>query len=150
MANETSGKQTLWQVIKFTLFSISAGIIETVVFTLLQECFQTEAAEGLSYWICYLPALIASVVWNFTLNRRYTFKSATNVPIAMLKVAIFYVFFTPLSAWGGQWLTDLGWNEYLVFALTPVCNLVLEYLYCRFVVYRNSMNTNDLAQKEDT
>jgi len=137
-----TAKQNVWQAIKFTLFSSSAGIVQTVTFTLLNEL------TDLPYWPCYLTALILSVLYNFTVNRRFTFKSATNVPIAMLKVACYYMVFTPLSTWAGQAATDHGINEYIVFGLTMLSNLVTEYSVCRFWVYRNSMNTNDLAMKK--
>lgn len=135
-------KQTsLWQVIKFTLFSISAGIIQVVSFTLLEEAFH------MPYWPSYLISLILSVVWNFTFNRRYTFRSDANVPRSMALVALFYVIFTPTTTVGGNALARVGWNDYLVLALTMVLNFVLEYLYQRFVVYRNAIDTNDVAQK---
>lgn len=135
-------KQTsLWQVIKFTLFSISAGIIQVASFTLLEEAFH------MPYWPSYLISLILSVVWNFTFNRRYTFRSDANVPRSMALVALFYVIFTPTTTVGGNALARVGWNDYLVLALTMVLNFVLEYLYQRFVVYRNDIDTNDVAQK---
>lgn len=128
-------KQNIIQVIKFALFSASAGIIQILTFTLLTELTELE------YMFCYLPALILSVLWNFTVNRKFTFKSANNIPIAMLKVALFYCVFTPLSTWWGKELTALGVNDYIVEIGTMAVNLITEYLYCRFVVYRNSMNT---------
>ena len=137
-----SKKENTAQVIKFTLFSISAGIIETLSFTLLNEVFQ------LPYMPCYLTALILSVIWNFTLNREFTFKSANNVPLAMLKVACFYLVFTPLSTWWGTALTNAGWNEYIVLFGTMAVNLTTEFLYDRFFVFRVTMNTNKRAQKE--
>ncbi len=135
-------KQNIIQAIKFALFSASAGIIQTVSFTLLNE------VAKLPYWPCYLTALILSVLFNFTVNRRFTFKSAANVPVAMLKVALYYCAFTPLSTIGGNYLAELGWNEYLVLAVSMAANLITEFLFCRFVVYRNSMNTNEAAKKE--
>ena len=135
-------KENVLQAVKFTLFSASAGIIEAGSFTLLNEF------TDFPYWPSYLIALVLSVLWNFTFNRRFTFKSATNVPIAMLKVAGFYLVFTPLSTWIGHLATNQGINEYIILGLTMISNLVLEYLFCRFVVYRGSMNTNDLAIKE--
>ena len=137
-----SKKENTAQVIKFTLFSISAGIIETLSFTLLNEVFH------LPYMPCYLTALILSVIWNFTLNREFTFKSANNVPLAMLKVACFYLVFTPLSTWWGTALTNAGWNEYIVLFGTMAVNLTTEFLYDRFFVFRGTMNTNKRAQKE--
>jgi len=125
----------LLRAIKFTLFSLSAGIIQTLSFTLMNEVF----AWG--YWVCYLTALTLSVVWNFTLNRKFTFQSASNVPVAMLKVAGFYLVFTPLSTWGGQALANLGWNEYIILALSMAANFVTEYLFQKYVVFRGSIDS---------
>ena len=116
-------KKEIIRTIKFTLFSISAGVIEIVLFEILDNF------TNWSYWPSYLIALIASVVWNFTLNREFTFKATNNVPIAMVKVAIFYLIFTPLSTIGGNYLAEnLGWNNTLVTLLNMLCNFVLEYL----------------------
>ena len=135
-------KKELLRSIKFTLFSISAGLIEMAAFALLNEL------TGWSYWPCYLIALLLSVLWNFTLNRRYTFQSASNVPIAMVKVLAFYAVFTPLSTLLGNWLAeDLLWNDYLVTGINMLLNFVLEFLYDRFYVFRNSIDTNELAKK---
>ena len=129
--------------VKFTLFPVSAGVIQIGSFTLLNELLH------LDYWISYLIALTLSVLWNFTLNRRYTFQSANNVPLAMLKVAAFYLVFTPASTLLENWLTTgYGWNEYLVTAINMVLNFVLEFLYDRFFVFRDSLDTNNLAKKK--
>ena len=131
-------KNELIRTIKFTLFSISAGVIEIGLFALLDQF------TNWNYWANYLIALIASVIWNFTLNREYTFKSANNVPIAMLKVAIFYAVFTPVSTVLGNYLVDtLGWNEFLVTILNMLCNFVLEYLYDKYFVFRGSIDTKE-------
>ncbi len=141
---ENTKKKELIRTLKFLLISISAGVIEIGVFTLMNEVL------SLQYWPCYLTALVCSVLWNFTINRRYTFKSANNVPKAMLLVACFYAVFTPLSTLLGDYLADtLLWNEYLVTGINMVLNFVLEYLYDRFVVFRNSLDTNDLAKREE-
>jgi putative flippase GtrA len=138
-------KTELLRSLKFLFFSVSAGIIEIVSFAILNELL------GWPYWPCYLIALILSVIWNFTLNRRYTFRSASNVPVAMAKVFLFYLVFTPASTVLGNWLAeDLGWNEYLVTALNMIMNFVLEFLYDRFVVFRDSIDTNALAKKDRT
>lgn len=129
--------------VKFALFSVSAGIIQIGAFTLLNELLHWP------YWVSYLIALVLSVVWNFTLNRKFTFKSANNVPKAMLLVAAYYCVFTPLSVLLEKYLTETcGWNEYLVTAINMVLNFVTEFLYDRFVVFRDSIDTNDIAMKE--
>ena len=137
--SESQGKTSVWQMVKFTLFSVSAGIIQIVVFSLL-ELF-------LPYWPSYLIALVASVLWNFTFNRRYTFRSDANLERSMLLVALFYVVFTPLSTWWGDALTNAGWNDYIVLIGTMLINFVTEFLYQRFVVYRNRIDTNDVARR---
>ncbi len=138
------------QAVKFALFSASAGIIQVASFTILNELvlpninIQNEKLmEILSaeYGVCYLIALILSVLWNFTFNRRFTFKSAANIPIAMAKVFGFYLIFTPVSTWLGNMATGKGINEYIVLGVTMLSNMVLEYLFCKFVVYKNQENT---------
>ena len=126
-------KETL-RAIKFTLFSISAGIIQIV--------------SPLSEHISYLIALVLSVLWNFTFNRRYTFQSAGNVPKAMALVALFYCVFTPLSTWLEKTLVGAGWNEYVVTVLNMIINFVTEFLYDKFVVFRNDTDTNEAAKKQ--
>ena len=122
--------------IKFTLFSVSAGLIEIGVFALLNEI------TGWSYWPCYLIALLCSILWNFTLNRKFTFRSAANVPVAMLKVLGFYAVFTPATTLLGSYLADvLMWNEYLVTGINMGLNFACEYLYQRHFVFRNSIDS---------
>ena len=129
-------KKELLRTIKFTLFSISAGIIEIGLFTLLNNI------TNWKYWPCYLIALVASVIWNFTLNREFTFKSTANVPVAMIKVFIFYLIFTPVSTIVGNYLAEnLHWNEYIVTGLNMLCNFILEYLYDKYIVFRGTIDT---------
>ena len=130
-------KKEFFRALKFTFFSISAGLIQIASFTLLSEVFHLIA------WQAHLISLILSVLWNFTLNRQYTFHASNNVPIAMLKVALFYLIFTPLSTW---WTAVLAKptgpiNEYIVEACTMILNFILEYLYMRFFVFRGSIDT---------
>ena len=134
-------KKELWQAVKFTLFSISAGVIQELGFLLLFNVL------GLSYWISYLVSLAASVLWNFTLNRRYTFRSDADVKKCMLQLALFYVVFTPVTTWGGHALEQMGLNGNVIQIGTMLLNFVLEYLFQRFVMYRNSIDTNDLAKQ---
>ena len=124
------------RLLKFVLFSASAGIIQIGTFTLLNEF------TGWRYWPCYLVSLILSILWNFTFNRRFTFRSNANITRAMLLVIAFYAVFTPVTTILGDWLAeDIMWNEYLVTAINMLLNLSLEYLYQRYVVYRNSLDS---------
>ena len=128
-------KKELVRTIKFTIFSASAGIIEIGAFTIL-NLFK------FNYSVAYLIALVASVIWNFTLNRNFTFKASNNIPIAMLKVTIFYLVFTPASTILGKYLVEsLKWNEYLVTIINMLLNFVLEYLYDKYYVFKNSIDT---------
>ena len=136
-------KKEVLRVAKFVMFSISAGIREIVSFTILNEF------TGWKYWPCYLIALILSVLWNFTLNRKFTFKSASNVPVAMAKIALFYCVFTPVTTIMGNYLAeDLLWNDYIVTGINMGLNITTEYLYDRFVVFRKSIDTNKLAMRD--
>jgi len=128
-------KNEVVRIFKFTLFSISAGIIQVITFTILNELF------NFPYWPSYLIALIFSVVWNFTINRKFTFKSANNVPIAMLKVLGYYAVFTPLSTWWGDALVNIHWNAYIVLVGTMLINFITEFIFDRFFVFGKSIDT---------
>lgn len=135
MANKEKRKE-FFRVIKYGLIAASAGLIQIGTFTLFQEVFHW------IHWVSYLISLVLSVIWNFTINRKFTFKSANNVPIAMLKVAAYYVVFTPLSTWAEDALiAKVGWNSYLVEAIIMLINFITEFLYQRFFVFKNSIDT---------
>lgn len=133
----TNTKKELIRTVKFVLFSVSAGIIQVLSFTIMEELLH------LPHWVSYLVSLILSVLWNFTLNRKYTFRSANNIPVAMMKVAVFYFIFTPLSTWWTAVLTGegVGLNEYLVLIGSMLVNFVTEYLYDRYIVFGKSIDT---------
>jgi putative flippase GtrA len=124
-----------WRFIKFVLFSASAGIIQVASFALFDEVFHWP------YWLCYLLALVLSVLWNFTLNRKFTFRSAANVPKAMMLVALYYAVFTPLTTLLEHYLAGtLGWNEYIPLAINMLLNVTTEFLFQKYVVYRNQID----------
>lgn len=135
-------KQNILQAFKYLLFTASAGIIQFASFTLLNETIHWD------YWPSYLIALTLSVVYNFTVNRKFTFKSAKNVPLAMMQIFLYYVAFTPLSTWWGEALTRAGWNEYIVLIGTMVINFITEFSVYRFIVFRKHMYTNKEGQEE--
>lgn len=139
---KVSRRRELLRTVKFALFSVSAGLIQIGSFTLLNELL----LSGIE-WLSYLIALLLSVLWNFTLNRKFTFQSAGNVPVAMLKVAAYYAVFTPATTWLEHALTGIGWNEYLVTALNMLLNFSTEFLYDRFFVFRASIDTNERAKR---
>ena len=132
---EKKDYKELFRAIKFTIISISAGIIQIGTFTLMYEVFKW------IYWPSYLISLLLSVLWNFTINRKYTFKSANNIKVAMLLVLAFYAVFTPVSTILGSLAEGSGVNGFIVEIVTMLSNFVLEFLYNRFVVYRNSCDT---------
>ncbi|MBQ7236016.1 MAG: GtrA family protein [Clostridia bacterium] len=135
-------KKEIFRAVKFLMFSISAGIIEIVSFTLL------DLIPSLGYVLKAYVSLSLSVLWNFTLNRKFTFQSANNVPIAMLKTLGYYVVFAPLSIHlADMYLVQtLGWNEILVKFVTMLVNFVTEFIFQRLVVYGKSVDTNERAK----
>ena len=141
---KTKDRSELIRTVKFVLFSISAGAIELGSFTVMYEVLHWE------YWVAYLIALVLSVVWNFTLNREFTFRSASNVPIAMLKVAAYYAVFTPVTTLLGKYLVGTcGWDGMVVTILNMLLNFVTEYLYQRFFVFGKSIDTNERARAKE-
>ena len=154
MTSKPDKKHEALQALKFTLFSISAGVIQIGTYTLFYEVFHWAP------WLAYLVSLILSVLWNFTFNRKYTFRSDADIKKSMLLVALFYVVFTPLSTWWTAALTGENpftgaaasseplVNNYIVQAGTMLINFVTEFLYQKFVVYRGKIDTNVQARKK--
>ena len=145
-------KKEILRAVKFALISASAGLIQIAVFTLLNELVHFPdwlPSFGKDYGPAYLIALLLSVLWNFTINRRYTFRSCANVPLAMLKVLGFYCVFTPVTVIAGDYCTGvLGWNEYLVTGINMVLNFVTEFRYQRFFVFGKTIDTKTAEKKE--
>ena len=141
---DATKKKELIRSLKFLLISASAGIIQVGSFTLINLLIKSNAEYGVSYFI----SLILSVLWNFTINRKITFKSASNVPKAMAQLLGFYAVFTPVTMLGGQWIESLGVHGLIVEAVTMILNFVLEFLFCRFVIYRNSCDTAEKKEKQ--
>ena len=149
-----NGKHEAWQALKFTLFSASAGIIQIVTYTLMYEVLEWRP------WLSYLISLILSVIWNFTFNRAYTFRSEADIKRSMMLVGLFYLVFTPVSTWWTAALTGENpftgaaasdeplMNNYVVQAGTMLINFVTEFLYQKFVVYRHMIDTNERARRE--
>jgi putative flippase GtrA len=131
-------RKVILQAVKFVLFSASAGLIQTGVFALLHDALKLFSQK---YWPSYLIALICSVVWNFTLNRNFTFKSAANVPLAMMKILIYYCVFTPLSTWWGNALEAANWHPYINLFFTMFINMVTEFCVYKFLVFAKSEDT---------
>ena len=129
-----NGKKNILQAVKFTLFSISAGVIQIGSFAILDIFIK-------NYWIKYLISLVLSILWNFTLNRKYTFKSAANVPVAMAKVFGFYLVFTPVSTYLGNLAEKVWINDFIILIITMLANFVLEFLFCKFFVYKGKEDT---------
>lgn len=119
----------------FTIVSISAAIVQAGTFALMNELCKW------NYWLSYLISLLLSVLWNFTINRKVTFKSANNYKVEMLLVLLFYAVFTPVSTILGQLAENNNVNEYIILVVTMLSNFVLEFLYTRYIVYKNSCDT---------
>ncbi len=129
-----SRKKEIIEFLKFLGFSLSAGAIQLGSFTIMYELIGWK-----EWWACHLISLTLSVLWNFTFNRKFTFKSASNVPLAMAFAFLFYVGFTPASIFGGNALKGIGWNGTLVEVITMVINFVLEFVWDKFIVFNDKL-----------
>ncbi len=157
-------KKEIWRAVKFTLFSISAGVIQAVSSLLLKLVILDRVMDPnatmkfiieqpTSTFIADTVGLALSVIWNFTFNRKFTFKAANNVPIAMLLAFVFYIPFYPFQIWYvamvEQGLSAIGdWGYIIGLGTCMIINFVLEFLWQQFVVFRGKVDTNSLARKE--
>ena len=97
----------LIRAVKFTIISISAGIIQIGTFALFNDVLHWD------YWAGYITSLLLSILWNFTINRKITFKSSNNIAKSMILVLLFYAVFTPVSTILGDLATKNEINEYI-------------------------------------
>ena len=166
MKKQSNNMKSMVQFIKFVLFSASAGIIQVLVFTLLNEVviklpFIQNAMENSEtfakimtneYGPIYLIALLTSVLWNFTFNRKFTFKSAANIPIAMLKVLGFYAVFTPVSTLLGNYFTaeyaNISSINYIVLGCTMIANFLSEFIYDKFIVFNDTVKPKEEKEQQ--
>lgn len=123
----------------FTLFSLSAGIIQISSFSLLN------LIDSWSYWSKYLVSVLLSVLWNFTFNRKVTFKGTNNIYLAMSLTLVFYVFFIPITTILGNYFEkNLNVNGFLILIVTMILNFVLEFVYTKFVIYKKGEEIADV------
>lgn len=134
---------SLWQAVKFTLFSISAGAIQIASSELMYDLIH------INYWVSYLVSLVLSVIWNFTFNRKFTFKSSNNIPLAMSLVFLYYLVFTPLSTLWGNAMEGSGIPGFFVTAFSMIINFITEFLYQKYVVFRDSLNSQKSSDNFD-
>lgn len=122
------------QVLKFAAFSASAGVIQLLSFSILYDW-----THLLPWWPAYLISLVLSVAWNFTFNRKFTFAAATNLPISMCLVALYYCAFTPISVFGGDAMTAaIGEELGIITTVTMMLiNFVTEFFWDKFVVFND-------------
>lgn len=157
-------KKELLRTVKFTLFSISAGVIQMVSSLLLKLLILEKfiPADASFYYIIELNTntfiadtvgLVLSILWNFTFNRKFTFKAANNVPIAMLLAFVFYIPFYHFQIWYidtiEKCLVNIGdWGFVIALGTCMIINFILEYLWQTFVVFRGAIDTNEAAKKQ--
>lgn len=142
-------KKQFLQFLMFTGFSVSAGVIQFVTTGLLSTWTGLISEDSGYYWIAYLVGLVLSVVWNFTFNRKFTFKAANNVPLAMILVLLYYCAFAPLSTFGADAILDAwknaageGWNtnfEMVITAGMMILNFLTEFVWDKFVVFNEKV-----------
>lgn len=145
-------KQQFLQFLKFTGFSASAGIIQFTVITLLYDVWFKPLeyygmGEDNAYVVAFLIGLTLSVIWNFTFNRKFTFKDAHNIKLAMGLVILYNcIIVVPLSL-GGRELIKIWGADYdmLVTVISLLFNFATEYFWDRFVVFNKKSNDKILS-----
>ena len=161
MSNKITQNKQLWQAIKFTLFSISAAVIQIISSSILKLVLDAVVdandvvvfirPQPTSTFVADTVGLALSIIWNFTFNRKFTFKAASNVPIAMLLAFLFYLPFYPFQIWYvamvERGLESIGgWGFVIGLGTCMIINFVLEFLWQKFVVFHKKA-TNDAEQE---
>ncbi|MDO5025763.1 MAG: GtrA family protein [Trueperella sp.] len=121
--------ETQLQAVKFTLLSGTAAVVEAGSYALFLalDLMPVSWAQAIS--------VALSVLWNFTLNRKFTFKSTGNVPFAMLLVSLFYVAYIPISSVLAGLMDDAGMHPAVIKIIWLLINFVGEFIWWKYVVF---------------
>lgn len=156
-------RQEKLQFVKYALCAASAGIIQFLTFTILQAVIPDNGqtmhfiVENMSVvtFSATTVALCLSILWNFTLNRKFTFKDAGNVPKAMVLAFIFYIPFYPFQTWYVHTIKELLGASINIDAAgiiaegtVMIMNFILEFLWQKFVVFRKKKPTQTQEQAQ--
>ena len=169
---ETDKKNSsVWQAVKYFLCAASAGLIQFVTFTILSTVFDktgVTASMGKMWFFGEMDkslftattiALGLSIIWNFTLNRKFTFKAANNVPLAMGLAFLFYVPFYPFQTWYVGAVTgairdaigqpEATWPSIIAEGTVMLINGILEFCWQKFVVFRMPKGKDVMPEEEN-
>ena len=157
-------RKGVMQFIKYALCAASAGIIQIVLFSILQAVIPSNGKTihfivedmDLVTFIATTVALCASILWNFTFNRKFTFKDAGNVPKAMILAFLFYVPFYPFQTWYVHTIKSLlveaiGTDGAGIIAegTVMIINFALEFMWQKFVVFRKPKDKKENKTEEN-
>lgn len=157
-------RKGVMQFIKYALCAASAGIIQIVLFSILQAVIPSNGKTihfivedmDLVTFIATTVALCASILWNFTFNRKFTFKDAGNVPKAMILAFLFYVPFYPFQTWYVHTIKSLlveaiGTDGAGIIAegTVMIINFALEFMWQKFVVFRKPKDKQENKTEEN-
>lgn len=152
------------QFIKYALCAASAGIIQIVLFSILQTVLPKDMGNihfivedmQLGTFIATTVALCASILWNFTFNRKFTFKDAGNVPLAMFLAFLFYVPFYPFQTWYVHTIKTLLSHHInvdgagiIAEASVMAINFALEFIWQKFVVFRKPKDKKTATTQQE-
>lgn len=164
-------KKKAKRFLKYAIIAISGGLIQLTAYIILSDAIKLDKHvsfdaiyqkqpwlteifydpdTGKTYGLSYFIAVSLSVIWNFTFNRKYTFKSASNVPKAMLLFVLYYAFSIPFNCWAIVQLNKLvvfPLSDKVILICIMLANGLPAFFYQRYVVFGRSLDTKHKKKK---
>ena len=153
MAEQKKEKKTFWQLVKFTLVSLLACIVQVVSLAILYNIpaikalsaepfhwfvFHYDVIEGkqcgLALFIAFNTSNLLAQIVSFFVNRKKTFSANNNVPITLTIYLLFTVALLCFSAWFNpivfEFASRHGANSALATTIaTAVCSTLQFIIY---------------------
>ena len=135
MAQPRAKTKNGWlQFLQFVVVSLGAGVIEYATFALMTWIVPDNKTMLVA---AEVTSVVLSCLFNFTVNRKYTFHSSSNIPLGMLLYGVYYAFLaTPAGVWFLLFLTQGGMHELLAKAVKMLVNFIFDYLFCKFILFQ--------------
>lgn len=128
----------------FLYFSLGAGVIKLVSFLLLSLI---DSGHGAVLVLAEIVSVVLSGLFNFTWNRKFTFRSTNNIVPGMFLYGLYSLIATPAVASFIVDLTRRGWADWLAKAMKMALHFILDSLYCKFVIFRQVKERASVRKK---
>ncbi|NCA67906.1 MAG: hypothetical protein EOM87_07585 [Clostridia bacterium] len=154
------------QIIKYTIFSMLAFVVEYVSFTLLVLLLKnynedavwwifqyTTASGGMGAMIAFFVSVMLAQITAFIVNRKKTFKATNNLAFSIITYSIMVVGIIIFNTWSGAAITNALYKvinnltvcQYIGKLTGSFAAFVITFIMSKFIIMRNPKPKTDAS-----